>query len=69
VSQHLRVLRLAGLVQEQRIGTRHLYSLDRTGLEGVREYFNSFWDSSLTAFKTALEQSAITNPSAEREEP
>lgn len=55
VSQHLKVLRLAGLVREQRVGTRHLYSLDATGLEALRTYFDSFWQQSLTAFKAAVE--------------
>lgn len=55
VSQHLRVLRHAGLVREQRVGTRHIYSLDAEGLEGVRAYFDSFWQRSLTAFKAAVE--------------
>ena len=57
VSQHLKVLRLAGLVQERRVGTRHVYSLDPLGLEAVRTYFDSFWQRSLTAFKAAVEQS------------
>lgn len=57
VSQHLKVLRLAGLVQEHREGTRHVYSLDPSGVETVRTYFDSFWQRSLTAFKAAVEQS------------
>ncbi|MHB1518631.1 MAG: ArsR/SmtB family transcription factor [Acidimicrobiales bacterium] len=60
VSQHLKVLRLAGLVQEHREGTRHVYSVDPSGVETVRAYFDSFWQRSLTAFKVAVEQS---NPS------
>jgi DNA-binding transcriptional ArsR family regulator len=57
VSQHLKVLRLASLVQESRVGARHIYSLDPAGLETVRLYFDAFWTGSLTAFKTAIEQS------------
>lgn len=56
VSQHLKVLRLAGLVQESRVGTRHVYSLDPSGLEALRSYFDSFWQRSLTAFKATVEQ-------------
>lgn len=55
VSQHLRVLREAGLVQERRAGTRHIYSLDQAGLEAVRGYFDSFLERSLSAFKSAVE--------------
>lgn len=55
VSQHLRVLREAGLVSEQREGTRHLYSVDGAGLAEVREYFEEFWQEALEAFKAAAE--------------
>ena len=70
VSQHLKVLRLAGLVQERREGTRHVYSLDASGLQSVRAYFDRFWERSLAAFKAALEQSdhptfAATTPTEE----
>jgi DNA-binding transcriptional ArsR family regulator len=63
VSQHLRVLRLAGLVQEQRIGTRHLYRVDPAGLDAVRSYFDSFWERSLREFKAAVE----ANPTVREE--
>ncbi|MDA8282118.1 MAG: metalloregulator ArsR/SmtB family transcription factor [Actinomycetota bacterium] len=60
VSQHLKVLRLAGLVQEERLGARHLYRLDPSGLESVRAYFDSFWQRSLAAFQAAVEQHGRT---------
>jgi len=63
VSQHLRVLRQAGLVQEERIGTRHVYRLDTAGLEILRAYFESFWERSLAAFKGAVEQVNRPEPS------
>ena len=56
VSQHLKVLRRAGLVQEERVGTRHVYRLDSAGLQILRAYFESFWDRSLVSFKDAVEQ-------------
>jgi len=43
VSQHLKVLRLAGLVNAQQVGTHHVYRVEPAGLEGVRAYFDSFW--------------------------
>jgi len=68
VSQHLKVLRLAGLVQEQRVGTRRVYSLDTSGLEAMRAYFDSYWERSLTAFKTAVEQPSPASDRAISEE-
>jgi DNA-binding transcriptional ArsR family regulator len=56
VSQHLRVLKDAGLVRERRVGTRNYYSVDGNGLTDVREYFETFWDEALAAFKAAAEQ-------------
>jgi DNA-binding transcriptional ArsR family regulator len=56
VSQHLRVLKDAGLVRERREGTRNYYSVDGDGLADVREYFETFWDEALAAFKAAAEQ-------------
>jgi DNA-binding transcriptional ArsR family regulator len=56
VSQHLRVLKEAGLVTERRNGTRRLYRLDPRGLEQLRAYFERFWDDALEAFKDAAER-------------
>jgi DNA-binding transcriptional ArsR family regulator len=55
VSQHLRVLKQAGLVRERREGTRNYYSVDGDGLAELRTYFEGFWDETLAAFKTAAE--------------
>jgi DNA-binding transcriptional ArsR family regulator/uncharacterized protein YndB with AHSA1/START domain len=55
VSQHLRVLKHAGLVRERREGTRHFYSVNGDGLTDLREYFEEFWDEALAAFKQAAE--------------
>ena len=56
VSQHLRVLKEAGLVSERRDGTRRLYRIEPAGLEELREYFERFWDEALEAFKEAAER-------------
>ena len=56
VSQHLRVLREAGLVRERRDGTRRLYRIDPDALGEVRDYFDNFWSDVLTAFKRAVER-------------
>ena len=55
VSQHLRVLKQAGLVRERREGTRNFYSLDGEGVAEVREYFDQLWEEALAAFKQAAE--------------
>jgi DNA-binding transcriptional ArsR family regulator len=58
VSQHLRVLKDAGLVRERREGTRNYYSVNGDGLIDLREYFEEFWDEALAAFKEAAEKGA-----------
>ena len=55
VSQHLRVLREAGLVSERREGTRRLYRVDPAGVTELRAYLDSFWDEALAAFEAAAE--------------
>jgi DNA-binding transcriptional ArsR family regulator len=55
VSQHLRVLKDAGLVTERRDGTRRLYRIDPDGLAAIRDYFDDFWNEALAAFKAAAE--------------
>jgi DNA-binding transcriptional ArsR family regulator len=53
VSQHLRVLKDAGLVVDRKDGTRRIYSVDPDGLAGIRAYFDSFWDEALERFAAA----------------
>ncbi|MDX6440026.1 MAG: hypothetical protein QOF45_2609 [Gaiellaceae bacterium] len=50
VSQHLRVLKEAGLVSDRKEGTRRLYRVDPGGLAGLRDYFDSFWGEALERF-------------------
>src|SRR5215813_13439032 len=56
VSQHLRVLKDAGLVSERREGTRRIYELSPTGLLELRDYFDQFWSRALDAYKEAVER-------------
>jgi DNA-binding transcriptional ArsR family regulator len=58
VSQHLRILKEAGLVTERRNGTRRLYRVDTNGLAEVRDYLESFWTDVLAAFEAAAEAEA-----------
>jgi DNA-binding transcriptional ArsR family regulator len=55
VSQHLKVLKEAGLVRDVRVGTRHVYSLDPDGLAGLRDYMDRFWNTALQSFKVRVE--------------
>ena len=64
VSQHLRVLKQAGLVRERREGTRNFYSVDGDALAELREYFENFWEEALATFKEAAEKGA-TDESAD----
>ena len=50
VSQHLKVLREAGLVVARPDGARRMYRIDPDGLRSVRAWVDSFWDDALTAF-------------------
>jgi DNA-binding transcriptional ArsR family regulator len=56
VSQHLKVLKEAGLVSDTQAGNRRLYEVDRRGVAGVRAYFDQFWQGALQAFKEAAER-------------
>ena len=55
VSQHLGVLKEAGLVEERRNGTRRLYRARPEGLQPVREFLEQFWDERLDALKREAE--------------
>lgn len=58
VSQHLRVLKEARLVNERREGTRNLYWIDLNGLEELRRYLEGYWGDVLDAFKEVVEKQA-----------
>jgi DNA-binding transcriptional ArsR family regulator len=64
VSQHLKVLKAAGLVLERAEGTRRLYRLDPRGLADVRAWIDRFWDRALAAFKDAAEASPTSKDTA-----
>jgi DNA-binding transcriptional ArsR family regulator len=58
VSQHLKVLKAAGLVRDVRDGTRRIYSLNPEGLAGLRDYLDRFWNTALASFKVRVEAEA-----------
>ncbi len=57
VSQHLKVLQTAGLVKATALGTRRIYAVDRKGLVSLRDYIDSFWNDTLTAFADHITKS------------
>ena len=55
VSQHLKVLKEAGLVREERRGTQHIYEIDPKGLGPLRAWLDQLWDVALENFKAEVE--------------
>jgi DNA-binding transcriptional ArsR family regulator len=56
VSQHLRVLKQAGLVGDRAEGTRRVYYIDPNGLAAIRIWLDQFWDDALLAFQAAADE-------------
>jgi DNA-binding transcriptional ArsR family regulator len=56
VSQHLKVLKEAGLVVDRSAGTRRIYQVRPEGLDALRTELDQFWNQALTAFKAVVEQ-------------
>ncbi|WIM85796.1 metalloregulator ArsR/SmtB family transcription factor [Candidatus Mycobacterium wuenschmannii] len=56
VSQHLGVLKRAGLVSDRAAGTRRLYHVNPSGLEALRSELDVFWGRALTAYQTLAEE-------------
>ena len=62
VSQHLRVLKDAGLVVDRAVGTRRIYRVDQDGLVALHTDLERFWEKALLAYKTAVEQPTREDP-------
>jgi DNA-binding transcriptional ArsR family regulator len=56
VSQHLKVLKAAGLVVDRPVGTRRIYRVNPDGLDALRADLERFWGKALAAYKVAVEQ-------------
>jgi DNA-binding transcriptional ArsR family regulator len=56
VSQHLKILKEAGLVREERDGTRRIYEIDPRGLGALRAWLDQFWDEALESFRAEAER-------------
>jgi len=55
VSQHLRVLKEAGLVDHHSLGTRNVYHVNLAGVASLRDYFNALWEKALSEYKAVAE--------------
>ncbi len=62
VSQHLKVLKLAGLVTDRAEGTRRVYYIDPNGLGALRKWLDQFWDQALAAFQAEIDKSGEPAP-------
>jgi DNA-binding transcriptional ArsR family regulator len=56
VSQHLKVLKTAGLVVDRAEGNRRIYAADPEGLAELRAYLEQYWNTALASFKAIVEQ-------------
>jgi len=56
VSQHLKVLKDAGLVVERAVGTRRIYRLNEAGVAALRDQLDTFWTRALSGYKDLVEQ-------------
>jgi DNA-binding transcriptional ArsR family regulator len=64
VSQHLKVLKAAGLVHDRAVGTRRVYEVDADGLAPLLEYARSFWSTALGRYQRAARRAAAAGPPA-----
>jgi DNA-binding transcriptional ArsR family regulator len=72
VSQHLKVLKEAGLVTDRSEGARRVYYIDPEGLGELRRWLDQFWDEALRSFKNEVatkSEVATTNPARGRKKP
>jgi len=56
VSQHLKVLKCAGLVADRAVGTRRVYQLKPEGIEALRAELDLFWGNALDAYKSIADE-------------
>ena len=62
VSQHLKVLKDAGLVAERAVGTRRIYRLNEAGVAALRDQLDTFWNRALSGYQDLVKQPPEENP-------
>ena len=55
VSQHLKVLKASGLVDDEAHGTRHIFRLNQAGVSALRDQLDTFWNRTLASFEAAID--------------
>jgi DNA-binding transcriptional ArsR family regulator len=58
VSQHLKVLKASGLVQDETVGTRHIYRLNAAGVAALRDQLDTFWNRALANYQQTIDDEA-----------
>ncbi|MEI2296837.1 ArsR/SmtB family transcription factor [Ensifer sp. MJa1] len=69
ISQHLKVLKEAGLVRDEPEGRRRIYSIDPAGLGPLRQWLDRFWEGQLAAFKAFADSDAAAAAGPAKPEP
>jgi DNA-binding transcriptional ArsR family regulator len=69
VSQHLKVLKQAGLVTDQAAGTRRIYRINEAGVQAIHRYLDQMWNQALAGFQLAAQQIAQIEQNAASSEP
>jgi DNA-binding transcriptional ArsR family regulator len=64
VSQHLRVLKNAGLVTDSKAGTRRLYQLNPEGVARLRSHFDQMWTKAMSSYQAAAEKQPLGEKNA-----
>jgi len=62
VSQHLKILKDAGLVTERAAGTRRIYRLNTIGVAALRDQLDAFWNRALAGYQDVVEQAPVVEP-------
>jgi DNA-binding transcriptional ArsR family regulator len=57
VSQHLKLLKEAGLVSDEAVGTRRVYRLNPAGVQALRDQLDTFWNRAMAGYDAAIEES------------
>ena len=66
ISQHLRVLKDAGLVSDRHAGTQRIYQIDAAGIAALKAHFDALWSSVLDSFKSAAESAPVLSSGGAR---
>jgi len=69
VSQHLRVLKQAGLVTDRANGTRRIYQIRQQGVQAIHAYLDRMWGQALASFQAAAVRAAATADDERQEQP